>query len=237
MPQVYSAYAWVKKAVSLIADNIASLPVRVVDGNDKELLSHPLSLLLANVNDEDAPAQLWRAYTVNMLLGGETFYQFVPDGRGRPAEIWMRRPDQIAVLPDVSRLNYPTAAAYQFTGEDNQTIDISPDQMAHDKFYNPLSPWRGLAPIHAAREGITIDLYARAYRKLFFRSSARPDYAIIAPQGITETEKNRTLSEILRQHQGTEKAHLPLILEQGVTDIKVLSFPGQRYRMAATDGV
>lgn len=224
---VYSCYAWVRKAVGIIADNIASLPVRVVDANDKELLSHPLSLLLASVNDEDAPAGLWRAYVVNMLLGGETFYQFVPDGRGRPAEIWMRRPDQVGVLPDMARLNYPTAAGYLFTGEDNQTITISPEQMAHDKFYHPLNAWRGLAPIAAIRDGIAIDLFARAYRKLFFRNSARPDFAIIAPNGLTQSEKERFLSDFMRQHQGANKAHLPIILESGATDIKTLSYPAK----------
>lgn len=222
---VYSCYAWVKKAVTVIAENIASLPVRVVDGNDKPLDSHPLTQLLANVNDEDAPAQLWRAYVVNMMLGGETFYQFVPDGRGRPAEIWMRRPDQIAVVPDATRLNYPTALEYQFLGEDNQMLLIPPEQMAHDKFYNPLSPWRGLAPIHAVREDITVDIYNQATSKRLFKNSARPDFAIVAPQGITQSEKDRVLGDFMRSHQGADKAYLPVVLEQGVTDIKTFSFP------------
>lgn len=222
---VYSCYAWVKKAVTVIAENIASLPVRVVDGKDKPLDGHPLSILLATVNDEDAPAMLWRSYTVNMLLGGETFYQFVPDGRGRPAEIWMRRPDQVGVLPNMERLNYPTAAGYIFTGEDNQMLTIPPEQMAHDRFYNPLNAWRGLAPIHAVREGITTDLYAQSYNKNFYRQSARPDFAIVAPQGITKSERDSYEADFLRKHQGASKAHLPVILEQGVTDIKTFSFP------------
>ena len=43
--QVYRTYAWVRKAIDVTARNIVGLPVRVVDGDDRPQLAHPLTLL------------------------------------------------------------------------------------------------------------------------------------------------------------------------------------------------
>ena len=224
---VYGVYVWVQKAIAKIAENLAGLPVRVVDSSGKALETHPLTLLLAHVNEEETPLDLTSAYVIHMMLGGETFYEIVPDGRGRPAELWLRRPDRVSVVPDVGRLNYPRALGYLVEPDEATagTLTIEAKYMAHDKFYNPLNPWRGLAPINAVREGITIDLFAQAWSKSFLRDNARPDFAIVAPQGITKTERDRYLSDFMLKHQGVENAHLPVILEEGVTDIKAFSFP------------
>lgn len=138
----------------------------------------------------------------------------------------MRRPDRVSVVPDATRLEYPTAIGYLYESEEalGQTLTIDAQYMVFDKFYNPLNPWRGLAPIHAVREGITIDLFAQAWSKSFLHNNARPDFAIIAPQGITQSEKNDYESRFLARHKGVENAHLPVILEAGVTDIKTFSF-------------
>lgn len=224
---VFATYGWVQKAVAKIAENMASLPVGVTDSAGKLLPTHPLTLLLAHVNEEETPIDLSSAYVIHMMLGGETFYQLVPDKSGQPVELWLRRPDLVSVVPDVTRLAYPTALGYIVEPDDAtaQTLTIDAPYMVHDKFYNPLNPWRGLAPIHAVREGITIDLFAQAWSKGFLRGSARPDFAIVAPQGITKTERDRYLAEFMDKHRGVENAHLPVILEQGVTDIKTFSFP------------
>lgn len=225
--RVYEVYTWVQKALRLVSENLAGLPVRVVDGNGKELLGHPVTELFAHVNDEQTPADLWSEYAIHMGLGGETFYELVPDKQGRPVEIWLRRPDRVAVVPDASRLEYPTALGYLYEPDDapSKTITIEAQWMAHDRFYNPLNPWRGLAPINAVREGITIDMYAQSWSKGFLKNNTRPDFAIIAPQGITNSERDRYLTDFIRQHKGTDNAHLPVILEAGVTDIKTFSFP------------
>lgn len=221
---VYGSYVWVAKAINLVANNVIGLPVRVVDTDDQPLDGHPVSYLLAHINDEETPADLWGAYIVHKLLAGEAFFELVPDGRGRPAELWLRRPDLMLVQPDATRLDYPAAAGYIYLSETGNRVELAPEQVIHDKFYNPLLPWRGLPPIAAVREGITIDLFSQAWSKSFIKNNARPDFALVAPQGITPSERDRYLSEFLRKHQGAGNAHLPVILEDGITDLKTFSF-------------
>jgi HK97 family phage portal protein len=217
---IYGCYVWVHKAVSKIAEAIAPLQVRVEDADGQVLDKHPLTELFLHVNDSQGPVQLWGAWVVHMLLGGEEFQEIVPDSRGNPVELWSRRPDKMAVVPDVGRPLYPAVAGYVFNHEDKyESMDV-----IHDRFYNPLSQWRGLAPIAAVRSGITIDMFAQAWSQSFLKKGARPDYALIAPDGMTSSERQEYESLLSDKHSGPDKWHRPIILEKGITDIKPFSW-------------
>jgi len=220
---VYKSYVWVRKAVGKITDSIAYLPVAVVDKNGEAIPSHPVSELLRTANDTLSPHDLWQRWAVHHMLGGESFFELVLDGRGRPAEFWPRVPDQVAVLPDVSseRALFPRVAGYTFGDDDHL---VPPELMWHSKFYNPTNPWRGLAPIAAVRQGIVIDLFAQAWSKAFLKRGARPDYAVIAPQGLTRTEKDDLESQLMEKFSGQDNWHRPIVLEEGITKIETFSF-------------
>ncbi len=229
---VYRSYTWVRRAIDVTANNITSLPVRVVDANDKTLDNHPVSLLLARGNDQMTPATIWQHWLTNMYLGGEGPLEIVDDLRGNPLWLWPRRPDLVMVRADASpeRANYPTVAGYvvmpeQAVGASTAPIDVPPGNMIFDKFINPLNTWRGLAPITALRASIIIDVFAQAWAKAFLQRGARPDYALVAPQGITKTEKERILNELMFSYSGADNWHKPIVLEEGITDIKTFSFP------------
>lgn len=223
---VYQSYAWVHKAAGLIAEALSPLSVRVVNPDDEEVENHPVAALLSYGNDTMNSADLWQRWVIHMLLGGESFFELVDDSRGRPVEVWPRRPDQVRILPDETpeRIHYPRVAGYLY-GERGNELRIPPEGMIHSRFYNPLNPWRGLAPIGAVREGITIDLFAQAWSKSFLRRGARPDYALVAPQGLARTEREELEEKLLVKFSGSENWHRPIVLEEGVTDIKTFSFP------------
>lgn len=224
--KVYRAHVWVKKAIGKIAENFAPLPVRVVDADGEPVAGHPVTELFVNANDQHSQVELWEAYVVHKLLGGESFFEFVAGERsGQPVEVWPRRPDMVGVVPDASeeRKLYPRVAHYTFGGDDAPPIE--PEWMWHDRFYNPLNAWRGLAPIVAVRNAIVIDLFAAAWSKLFLKQGARPDFAVIAPEGLTPTEKQELEHELLSRFMGPGNWHKPIILEKGIEDVKPISYP------------
>lgn len=226
----YQAYGWVRKAVSLTATNIAGLPVRVVDTQGEAVENHPVTVLLSAGNDTMPASSVWESYVVSMLLAGEAFLEIVPDKRNAPLWLWPRRPDRTFVHPDTSpeRRLYPIVAGYSVmpeTADGSTPVMLDPAMMIHDKFVNPLNPWRGLSVIGAVRSAIVIDMYAQAWSKLFLRRNARPDYAVLAPQGITQTERDRIQADLMFQFGGAENWHKPIVLEDGVTNIKAFSFP------------
>lgn len=220
--KVYEVYSWVRRAVGIIVDATATLPINVLDGNNKAIEVHPLTQLLRHGNDAQTMAEICSLWTINMMLAGEAFWEVVNDTRSRPVELWNRRPDYIGVIPDASRSDFPRAAGYLYSAEGSNERTIEPERMVHSRFMNPLNDWRGIAPIAAAREGIIIDLYSQQWSKNFLKNNARPDFALVAPQGVTSSERERYLAEFTRRNQGN--AHLPVVLEEGVTDIKTFSF-------------
>lgn len=229
---VFRSYVWVRKAINKIAENVAPLPIEVIAG-EEAVPGHPLAMLLNGGNDQMPGVELWQGWVVNMMLAGECFFEVIDDRRGNPLWLWLRRPDYVGVRPDMApeRSYYPTAAGYVVTpdvstaGGGMGILELSPEQMLHDRFWNPLNPWRGLAPIAAVRSGIVIDILSQAWAKLFLERGARPDYAVVAPQGITKTEKERLETELAFKYGGSGNWHKPIILEDGITDIKTFSFP------------
>lgn len=222
---VYQSYIWLKKGIKFIADSIKFLPVMVVDGNGEEQTGHYITQLLAYVNDTETAADLWSKYVIYKYLGGEFFLEFVPDNRGNPVEVWARRPDKMIVVPDAApeRRLYPRVAGYR--NEDDRDYIIPPELMWFDKFTNPLNEWRGLNVIAAAREGISIDVFAHQAIKTFLRKGSRPDFVVVAPQGITKTELDKMEMQFDSKFSGADKVHRPFFAEEGITDIKTLSHP------------
>lgn len=225
----YKVFVWLRKAVSVIANALAPLPVRVEDGDGKELPSHPVSEVLEWVNDQTSADQLWERWLVHMMLGGESFLQVVLDRRERPSEIWPRRPDHVGVTPDESRSYYPAVSEYVFNPisprRDENSLHIPPEQMIHFMFANPLNPYRGLNPAAAIRNSIVIDLFAQSWAKAFFKRGARPDWALVAPEGITPTEREGYRQKVIEMFRGADNWFEPIILERGITDVKMFSWP------------
>jgi HK97 family phage portal protein len=228
----YRSYVWVRKAISKIAENIAPLPIEVLDAKGKAVAGHALVMMLNGGNEALPAVELWQGWVVNMMLAGEAFLEVVDDQRGQPLHLWGRRPDFVGVQPDLApiRTYYPSPAGYlvqpEVTGAGmTRLLELGPGQMIHDKLYNPLNPWRGLAPIAAVRAGIVIDVLSQAWAKLFLERGARPDYALVAPQGLTASERDRLESNLMFRYSGAGNWHKPIVLEEGITDIKTFSFP------------
>ena len=227
----YRSYVWVRKAIRLTAQNIAPLPVRVVDADNQPLPEHPVSQLLVRGNDTMPAANLWDNYVVAMLLSGESPLEIVDDRRGQPLWLWPRRPDLVYVRPslDPERANYPTVASYIVMPDastlQGKPIDVPVTNMIFDKFDNPLNIWRGISPASAVRESVIIDVYAQTWAKRFFQKGARPEFAIVAGQGLTKSERDRIEADFMVKYGGVENWQRPPVLESGVTDIKTFSFP------------
>lgn len=222
---VYDSYIWLRKGLRFIADSIKFLPLMVVDADGQEQPGHYISELFEYVNDTDNPVTLWEHYVIYKYLGGEFPLELVPDKRGIPVEVWARRPDRVLVVPDMApeRKLYPRIAGYRY--EDDKDHLIPPELLWFDKFTHPTNPWRGLNVISAARQGIAIDTFAHASIKTFLQKGSQPPYAIITPQGITTTEMERIEQKAQHKLGGYENVYRPIMLEEGVTDIKTLSYP------------
>ena len=221
----YIEGVWVNKCVRIWADSIAPLALGVRRADGAWVAGHPITQLLASPNPQTTSSDLWRQWATDMGLGGESGFEFVQDARGNFIEIYARQPSYFAVRPDVARSRYGAVASYVMDYLSQQSYVLSPLEFKHFKFYNPVNLWRGLSPISAVRLGVHIDLLVQMWSQRFFQNNARPDFALITPGGLTPTERRDYENKLMLAHSGEENWHRPLVLEQGVTDIKMLSFP------------
>lgn len=225
----FESHVWVRKALKIIYDNFAKLPLLIETTDAKgaktqsdqgeilDLFSHP--------NESQNSIVFWQQWIIDLMLGGEEGWELTRSQGGRIAEIWPKQPHVINIIPDRAMLRYYKVLSFKIDDKMGKPYEIPPDEFIHFKLFNPGNPWRGIAPMTAIRSAIEIDLLASAWSRLFFHNSARPDYAIVAPQGITQTERDDLISHVKQEHGGVAKAHEPIVLESGVTEIKVLSFP------------
>ncbi len=218
----YENHVWVKKAVNVIADNSAPLPLYIERGSDR-IENHPLLALLNHPNDEMAPPDLWRWWVTDMLLGGESGFEVVKSGNKKIAELWPRQPHQFAVSPDPQRLRYWGVRWYEIDDKQGEPYKLPSDEFMHWKFFNPRNPWRGVAVLLALRLSIAIDVFAQAHEKYLFQNQARPDFAIVTPQGTTQKERD-DIEKKVEQKFGGSGAGGVIALEDQVTDLKILSW-------------
>ncbi len=220
----YQTHVWVRKAINVIANSIAPLPLKILR-KDTELTTHPFLDLLNYVNPIMSPADLWGQWVVDMMLGGEEGWEFTKTGAGKFGEIFPRQPHTISIVPERGRERYYQVSGYRIDDGSGQNVyELPPSEFLLFKFYNPRNPWRGLAPISAIRMAIAIDQFAQAWSRLFFSKGARPDYAVITPEGVTESEREELEKKLATKFGGAENWFKPVVLEQGVTDIKPLDF-------------
>lgn len=222
----FKSYVWVRKAVTLIAQTLAPLPIRVVDSAGKALTGHPLLRLYADPNDTMPGPEFRGVSLIHLLLGGERISEIVDDARGQPRELWPRRPDRVGIRPDETRKGYPRAAEYVLSDLATSSYDgtVPIEAVIFEKFTNPLSDWRGLSPISAVREGIQIALLAQAQRKLFYRNNARVEYALVAAESLAPDERARLETQVAEKYGAGQGSGKPMILEFGQT-IQTISYP------------
>jgi HK97 family phage portal protein len=220
----HESHVWVRKAVAVIADNAAPLPLLVLRNKTDLIENHPALELLATPNKEQSHADLWKQWCVDMLLGGEEGWEITLSRSGKPREIWPRQPHVFGVIPDPASQRYFGVKGYQIDDKAGDPYNLPPAEFAHYKFFNPRNPWRGLSVMLAIRMSVLIDVFAQAWQRFFFANSARPDYAVVTPQGTTQTERDMIEQKINQKYGGVSNAGKVIALEEGIADIKVLSF-------------
>lgn len=219
----YAGHVWVRKAVTTIANNLSPLPIQVFR-DDVMVEDHPLHELLEEMNENSSAEETWQQWVIDMMLGGEEGWEVVFDGKSQPVEIYPRQPHTFTITPEPGRARYRAVSHYTIDDNLGKPYTLPPSEFIHFKFFNPQNVWRGISIISAVRTSVVIDVMAQAWSKNWMAKGARPDYAIITPEGVTATER-KDLEERLRiEYGGVNNVGRPLILEQGITDIRPLDF-------------
>lgn len=213
----YSTHQWVFRAVWLRATAVASVQLRLVGDGGREA-DNPF----ARPNGAQGASEFWREWQTVLDLYGEVYIEIVSDRRGRPAEFWVRGPEEITPVfaDDAGARAYRIVTGYALAHAD---AVLAPRFVIPWRYYNPTDPLRGLSPLSAVRESVLIDTMSQRVAANTLKRGARPDFAIIAPEGLTRSEKEAIRREIMERHGGVDGWSEPIVLENGVMDIKPIT--------------
>ncbi|WP_375410655.1 phage portal protein [uncultured Methylobacterium sp.] len=213
--------AVVHRAVRLVAEAAAALPLGLIDGAP----AHPLTALLARPNPREGGARLLESLYGHLMVSGNAYLEAVTLDRTL-RELHTLRPDRMRVVPGPD--GWPIAYDYNVGGRtlryDQTGEGVSP--ILHLTLFHPTDDHYGLSPMEAAAVALDIHNAAGAWNKALLDNAARPSGALVyaTPAGATlsETQFTRLKGELEANYQGAGNAGRPLLLEGGL-DWKPLS--------------
>ncbi len=212
----------VHRAVRLVSETAASMPVTLFSG-DEEVASHPLLDLLARPNPRQAGETFLEALYVNLLVAGNCYIEQVSAGNA-PGELYLLRPDRMQVVPGPE--GWPEAYDYRVGSQSvryRQEGAVPP--ILHLAQFDPLDDYYGLPPLSAAQVSLDVHNAASAWNKALLDNAARPSGALVYSadgSNMTDEQFQRLKDELEANFQGATNAGRPILLEGGL-DWKPLS--------------
>ncbi len=208
----------VHRAVRMVAEAAASVPLYATDG-EEERPDHPVLALLARPNPRDGAAAFLETLYGHLVLSGNAYAEAVTL-EGVPRELYALRPDRMRVVPGAD--GWPLAWDYTVGASTvrfaRREAGVQP--ILHLTLFNPVDDHYGLSPIEAAANAVDVHNAAGAWNKALLDNSARPSGALVyeSRQGLplAEEQFERLKAELEQSFQGALNAGRPLLLEGGL---------------------
>ncbi len=209
------------RSVRILSESAASVPIQLFRG-DRKLDHHPLLDLLARPNPAQGRTVFFETAYAYLNIAGNSYLEMTLGGDGRPAELYVLRPDRIKIVPGGN--GWPKAYHYGVAGREHQfPVDQLTGQSAvlHLKAFHPADDHYGMSPLEAAAFSIDVHNAASGWNKALLDNSARPSGALVFEpkegNGVLSREQfDRLKQEMEENFQGPRNARRPLLLEGGL---------------------
>jgi HK97 family phage portal protein len=214
----YARNPVVYRAVRMVAEAAASLPVRLFDAGTG-LAEHPLLDLLARPNAAASAPDLFEDWYGYLLIAGNAYMEAVSVG-GLPRELHVLRPDRMKIVAGAD--GWPEAYEYTANGA-TMRFRQSPEEglrpVLHMALFNPSDDYYGMSPVEAAAAAVDLHNAASGWNKALLDNAARPSGALVysAKDGNLNAEQfARLKAELEANYQGAANAGRPMLLEGGL---------------------
>lgn len=199
-----SGHAWSRKAVQTA-----------------EVDNHALLMLLERPNPLLGGAEFHAARISHLNIHGNSYITGAGPGvdAGKPPlELWLMRPDRVAVVP------HPIEMVSGYTHEvGGKEQAFKRQAVLHCRLFAADDDFYGMSPLRVAMRNILTVNEAVRWNYALLKNSARPAAAIVAQAGVTREGLNDLREDVDEIYSGAENAGRPLLLE-GTMDIKNIGF-------------
>lgn len=213
--RAYMACTWAFRASNVFVQKIAEVLRRgaVVDkATGKEVPTHPLTTafeLAYRYYQQD----VYENWLLSKVLYGESYVELVnayPLGQhnvGVPKAL--RVLNALGVEPQINR---GRVVGYKYEGDDGKEL-FTPDEIAFDKFLNPLDDTRGHGLIATALDSINIDRTIVIFTRAHLKNNARPGLIFTPKEGrLSQADVDLIQTTLREDVKGAANAGNPLLM-------------------------
>lgn len=210
------SYAAVWNAVWLISSHVGQLPLafyrRLPNGGKEKFITHPLYRLLHDEPNPEMSSMVFRqTLQAHVLLWGNAYAEIERDNGGRPVALWPLTPN--ACMP--YRAASDAALRYKVINPNGQEITFPARDILHVAGLG-FDGVCGYSVIAKARESIGLGMAAEQFGATFFGNGSTFGGVLSHPGFMTVQAKEDLKASIQSQHQGVDRAHRFLLLQEGL---------------------
>ena len=179
-----------------------------------EVHEHPVLELLDNPSPEMDGYTLTIQRMLNLQLTGNAYlHPIISETIGVPIELWNMQSDLVTVVPDG---NMDLVNSYTY-GKQPNMVDFRKDEVLHEKQPNPSDPFYGMGWVAAAIDAVDLLNSMDDYEQNVLDNQARPDWAIMVKEHLTDNQYQRLMQQVERQLGGKNNRSRPFIFEEGTS--------------------
>jgi HK97 family phage portal protein len=207
----YLNNAIAQRAVRLVAEGVASVPLNSSDTSDGRTAAAALKL----VKETSAGQGLMETVAAHVLLHGNAYIEIMRGDDGAPVELYALRPERVSVEADTR--GWPMAFLYK-AGQ--ATTRMAVENVIHIRTMHPLDDHYGLGCLGAASGAVAIHNAAAKWNKALLDNAARPSGALTYDTGdagaLSGEQFDRLRAELDASFAGAVNAGRPMLLEGGL---------------------
>lgn len=204
MLRPYEQSAWVMRALNLIAGEIRMAPVKFYDGDveldETKFLDWWTRPFIGQggrgIDLEDGAAVL----STWLGLEGEYFIILGDEWLVSPGRLGTSLGKLLIARPDRMRhvVRGGELLGWVFTDAAGRQHELLPEQVIHQKLFNPYDDWRGLAPVKSVMMAAEGDYLAGLYVRNLMRNNGDQGVYVIGKSGVIDDPQKEQIAEILR---------------------------------------
>lgn len=194
----------VMRCVTLLADTVASLPLRAYRVRAGVRESIPVPGLLLNPDVESNGFELIHSTMASMLLHGNAFLLIDRDARQNPIGLVPLHPYQMQVLASADHVR----RRYLHLGK-----DVPNENMLHIRWFTPPQSLVGVSPLVQSRTLVGLGLAMDRYLAQFYGDGATPSSVLESDRDLTVEQAKALVASWESAHK---KRRRPAVLSGGL---------------------
>jgi len=204
----------VQRAVSVIADTIAGLPIhtykRLVKGKERAIDNPVYRLLHDKPNPYMIPFIFKQTMQYHLLLWGNCYSEIEFNSKGVPINLWPIMPDRVE-----HKRTQDLKPFFEIRLPDGTSQKLPPYKVFHIPGLG-YDGTKGYPPLYMARETIGLSVALQDFGSIFFSNGANIGGVLEHPGKLNDVAKANLKKSINEEYSGLSNAHRLMLLEEGM---------------------